>query len=228
MSNGGRWFNESTPARSITTRRAPAAPSPSGRPRVQIQGDPEGEQKGPAFHGFLRRPRRDDDAVDRLAHLHPHAAPSSPSASPSCRGTCATRCRSAAARWCSRSVIDPEQAQSRLDVHDLHDRAGTSGSWSRVTGYFAPSKSSYDLPEMKAFVAKAPGSDHRPGAARVRAAVVCDLQDAGRAQGDRGRDAGRALRQEAADRGGGDAQKNADEIMRPYVERTALKLPPTN
>ena len=30
------------------------------------------------------------------------------------------------------------------------------GSWSRASGYFAPRKSAYDLPEMKEFIAKHP------------------------------------------------------------------------
>src|SRR5258708_35482156 len=32
----------------------------------------------------------------------------------------------------------------------------TLGGWSRFTGYFAPRKSSYDMPEMKEFIAKNP------------------------------------------------------------------------
>jgi len=99
--------------------------------------------------------------------------------------------------------------------------AETLGSWSRFTGYFAPRKSSYDLPEMKAFVAEHPDAliavnqleYAQPwlstyNVVAVRKAIEDQVQAviSGKKQADE------AVR---------DAQKNADEILRPYNEKIA-------
>lgn len=103
-----------------------------------------------------------------------------------------------------------------------------SGWWSRATGYFAPNKAAYDLPEMKEFMAKNPDAKiaieqltyAKPWFATyktvaVRKAIEDELQAVV---------SGKKTPKEALVT----AQKNADEILRPYVEQTALKLPPTN
>ena len=107
-----------------------------------------------------------------------------------------------------RSVIDDGQAQSRLDVDQVAHRAGDNPA-----GGAAPpatsrrNKAAYDLPEMKEFLAKNPDAKIALEQLDLRQAVVCDLQDARRAQGDRGRDAGRAVRQGTAERSGGEGAK---------------------
>jgi len=100
-----------------------------------------------------------------------------------------------------------------------------SGHWSRFTGYFAPNKAAYDLPEMKAFI------EANPDAAVAllqlhfakswfatynTVAVRKALEDEVQAVMSGDRQPAEAL---AA------AQAKADAIMRPYVEQTALKLP---
>jgi len=103
-----------------------------------------------------------------------------------------------------------------------------SGWWSRATGYFAPNKAAYDLPEMKEFMAKNPDAktaieqlDYaKPWFATyktlaVRKAMEDELQAVV---------SGKKSPKEAVVA----AQKSADELLRPYVEQTALKLPPTN
>ncbi len=100
-----------------------------------------------------------------------------------------------------------------------------SGWWSRATGYFAPNMGAYDQPEMKEFLARNPEAETavkqlayaKPWFATyktvaVRKALEDQLQAvlSGKIQPKA------ALQQ---------AQKEADEIMRPYVESTALKLP---
>ncbi len=100
-----------------------------------------------------------------------------------------------------------------------------SGWWSRATGYFAPNKAAYDLPEMKAFLAKNPDAGiavsqlavAKPWFATyktvpVRKAIEDELAAVL---------SGKKTPKEALVA----AQKGADEIMRPYVEQTALKLP---
>src|SRR6266436_4166436 len=103
--------------------------------------------------------------------------------------------------------------------------AETLGGWSRFTGYFAPRKSSYDKPEMKEFIAKNPDAkvalDQLPFAKPWFAtyqtvAVRKALEDEIQAMMNGKKKADQAVK---------DAQKKADELMRPYVEQTSLKLP---
>jgi sn-glycerol 3-phosphate transport system substrate-binding protein len=103
-----------------------------------------------------------------------------------------------------------------------------SGWWSRATGYFAPNMGAYALPEMKEFLAKNPDAKiavEQLAFAKswfatyktvaVRKAIEDELHAVL---------AGKKQPKEAVVA----AQKTADEILRPYVERTALNLPPTN
>jgi len=100
-----------------------------------------------------------------------------------------------------------------------------SGWWSRATGYFAPNMGAYQLPAMKEFMAKNPDAqiavDQLPYAkswfatyktVAVRKAIEDELQAVL---------SGKKSPKEAIVA----AQKTADEILRPYVEQTALKLP---
>lgn len=100
-----------------------------------------------------------------------------------------------------------------------------SGWWSRATGYFAPNMAAYDQAEMKAFMTKNPEAETaikqlafaKPWFATyktvaVRKALEDELQAVL---------SGKKSPKEALST----AQKSADEIMKPYVENTALKLP---
>lgn len=103
-----------------------------------------------------------------------------------------------------------------------------SGWWSRATGYFAPNMAAYEQPEMKAFMAKNPDAQIAVDQLRyagpwfatyktvsVRKAIEDELQAV--LSGTKSpKDAVAA------------AQKNADELLKPYVEQTALKLPEMN
>jgi sn-glycerol 3-phosphate transport system substrate-binding protein len=103
-----------------------------------------------------------------------------------------------------------------------------SGWWSRATGYFAPNMAAYKLPEMIDFMTRNPDAkiaiDQIPYAkpwfatyktVAVRKAMEDELQ---------GVLSGKKAPKDAVVA----AQRAADEIMRPYVEQTALKVPPTN
>lgn len=100
-----------------------------------------------------------------------------------------------------------------------------SAWWSRATGYFAPNKAAYDTPEMKSFIATNPDAGVAVKQLEyasawfatyktvpVRKAIEDELQAVL---------AGKKQPKEAL----AAAQKQADEILRPYVEQTALKLP---
>jgi sn-glycerol 3-phosphate transport system substrate-binding protein len=98
-------------------------------------------------------------------------------------------------------------------------------SWSRFTGYFAPRKSAYELPEMKAFTAQNPDALialdqlQRYGqpwfatfnTVAVRKAMEDEVQAVLSGK----------KKPEAAVK---DAQRKADEIMLPYVQSTALTV----
>jgi sn-glycerol 3-phosphate transport system substrate-binding protein len=100
-----------------------------------------------------------------------------------------------------------------------------AGEWSRFTGYFAPNTHAYELPEMKEFLAKNPDAkvaiDQLAYARSWFAtyntvAVRKALEDQVQAVL-----SGKIKAPEAM----ANAQKAADEILRPYVDRTAMKLP---
>jgi sn-glycerol 3-phosphate transport system substrate-binding protein len=99
------------------------------------------------------------------------------------------------------------------------------GGWSRFTGYFAPRKSAYDTPEMKAFMAKNPDATvaiqqlpyAKPWFATYQTVAVRKaLEDEVQAVLNGKKKAVQAVK---------DAQRNADTLMKPYVDQTALKLP---
>jgi sn-glycerol 3-phosphate transport system substrate-binding protein len=100
-----------------------------------------------------------------------------------------------------------------------------AAGWSRFTGYFAPRIAAYDVPEMKTFMAEHP--DARVALDQLAYArgwfstynvvgVRKALEDGVQAV------LSGKMRPEAAM---ARAQQEADALMRPYVEQTALKLP---
>jgi sn-glycerol 3-phosphate transport system substrate-binding protein len=103
-----------------------------------------------------------------------------------------------------------------------------SGWWSRATGYFAPNMGAYKLPEMEEFLAKNPDAKiaidqlayAKPWFATYKTVAVRKaMEDETQAVL-----AGKKTPKEAVSA----AQRAADDIMRPYVEQTALKVPTTN
>lgn len=99
------------------------------------------------------------------------------------------------------------------------------GGWSRFTGYFAPRQTAYELPEMKEFVANNPDALRAVeqlefagpwiatfNTVAVRKAVEDEMQ---------------ALLSDpelTVDEAAARAQKNANEILAPYVAETAYKF----
>jgi sn-glycerol 3-phosphate transport system substrate-binding protein len=121
--------------------------------------------------------------------------------------------------------ISDEQKQAGWKFIKWMTSAETLGGWSRFTGYFAPRKSSYDMPEEKEFIAKNPDAkvalDQLPFAKPWIAtyqtvAVRKALDDAMQAVMNGKLKAAQAVK---------DAQKSADELLKPYADQTALKLP---
>lgn len=101
----------------------------------------------------------------------------------------------------------------------------TLGGWSRFTGYFAPRRSVYDTAEMKDFIAKNPDAKvaldqlvfAQPWFATYQTVAVRKaLEDEVQAVMNGKKKPDAAVR---------DAQKKADELLKPYVDQTALKLP---
>jgi len=100
-----------------------------------------------------------------------------------------------------------------------------AGGWSRFTGYFAPRIAAYDLPEMKTYIAEHPDAKvaldqlaYARGwfATYNTVGVRKAMEDAVQAV-----ISGKAKPEAAL----AEAQRQADALMQPYVEQTALKLP---
>jgi sn-glycerol 3-phosphate transport system substrate-binding protein len=98
-----------------------------------------------------------------------------------------------------------------------------AGGWSRFTGYFSPRIAAYDLPEMKAYLTEHPNAKvaldqlaYARGwfATYNTVAVRKALEDGVQAVL-----SGRISPEAAM----AEAQKQADALMKPYVERTALR-----
>ncbi len=121
--------------------------------------------------------------------------------------------------------LNDEQKQAGWKFIKWLSSAETLGGWSRYTGYFAPRISSYDMPEMKEFMSKNPDAkvalDQLPYAKPWTAtyqtvAVRKALDDEMQAVLSGKKKAAQAVK---------DAQKNADALLKPYVDQTAMKLP---
>jgi len=100
-----------------------------------------------------------------------------------------------------------------------------SGGWSRFTGYFAPPKAAYDLPEMKEFLDKNPDAKvalaqlayARPWFATYNTVAVRKaLEDEVQAMLSGKKTPAEAIKA---------AQANADALLKGYVDATALSLP---
>ena len=99
------------------------------------------------------------------------------------------------------------------------------GGWSRFTGYFAPRMAAYDLPEMKEYIAKNPEAKVAVDQLAYAVSWFATFNTVGvrKALEDQVQAvlSGKIKPAEAMAL----AQKNADTLLRPYVEQTALKLP---
>jgi sn-glycerol 3-phosphate transport system substrate-binding protein len=103
--------------------------------------------------------------------------------------------------------------------------AEVAGEWSRFTGYFAPNRAAYDMPEMKQYLAGNPDAKvaldqlqyAQPWFATVNTVGVRKaLEDQVQAMLSGRTTPGKAMV---------DAQAGADALMHAYVEQTALHLP---
>jgi len=115
--------------------------------------------------------------------------------------------------------LTPEQRKAAWRFMSYMTSAEQLGYWSRFTGYFSPRKSSYDLPEMKEFIAQHP--DALTALEQLEYAgpwlAVYDTVAVRKAMEDQvqavlsgKKEPGQAVK---------DAQKAADEIMRPLTEK---------
>ncbi len=119
----------------------------------------------------------------------------------------------------------PERQQAAWEFIKYLASPEIDGGWSRFTGYFAPRMAAYDLPAMKDYIAKNPEAKvavdqlvyATPWFATFNTVGVRKaLEDQVQAVL-----SGKIKPAEAM----AQAQKNADALLLPYVEQTALKLP---
>jgi len=118
-------------------------------------------------------------------------------------------------------TLTPEAREAAWTFVSYMTSAATLGRWSRATGYFSPRKSSYDMPEMKSFIDQHPDAlvalnqleYAQPWLATYNVVAVRKaLEDQMQAVLSGKQNAADAVRL---------AQKNANEIMKPYQEKLA-------
>ncbi len=99
-----------------------------------------------------------------------------------------------------------------------------AGRWSRFTGYFAPNRHAYDLPEMKSFIADHPDAKVALDQLAYAGPWFATYNTVGvrKALEDQVQAilSGKTTPEQAVK----DAQANADKLMKPYVDATALSL----
>ncbi|SME89807.1 carbohydrate ABC transporter substrate-binding protein, CUT1 family [Tistlia consotensis] len=121
--------------------------------------------------------------------------------------------------------LSPEKQKAAWTLMKWLTSPEIAGQWSRFTGYFAPNKAAYDLPEMKQFIDSHP--DAKVALDQLKyarswfatyntVAVRKALEDQVQAVITGDAKPAEALKA---------AQQKADELMKPYVDSTALKLP---
>lgn len=119
----------------------------------------------------------------------------------------------------------PERQAAAWTLIDWLTSPEIAGGWSRFTGYFAPRIAAYDLPDMKSYMAEHPDAKvalDQLAYARGwfstynTVAVRKALEDGVQAVL-----SGKATPEAAM----ATAQRQADTLMQPYVDQTALKLP---
>jgi sn-glycerol 3-phosphate transport system substrate-binding protein len=119
----------------------------------------------------------------------------------------------------------PERQQAAWTLINWLVSPPVAGEWSRFTGYFAPRQAAYDLPEMKEYMAKYP--DAKVALEQLKyargwfatydtVAVRKALEDGVQAVL-----SGKTTPAKAMEV----AQQQADELLKQYVQQTALKLP---
>ncbi len=119
----------------------------------------------------------------------------------------------------------PERQKAAWTFINEMTTPAVSGGWSRFTGYFAPNRHAYELPEMTAYLAEHPDAKvaldqlqyAQPWfATYATVAVRKAMEDQVQAVL-----SGRIKPAEAV----ANAQHAADDLLRPYAEQTALKVP---
>ena len=119
----------------------------------------------------------------------------------------------------------PEREQAAWTLIRWLTSPAVAGRWSRFTGYFAPNRAAYDLPEMQAYLQQYP--DARVALDQLRYArpwfATYQTVPVRKALGDQVQAmlSGRVKPADAVATG----QRTADDLLRPYAEQTALKLP---
>jgi sn-glycerol 3-phosphate transport system substrate-binding protein len=119
----------------------------------------------------------------------------------------------------------PEREKAAWTFINEMTSPAVSGGWSRFTGYFAPNRQAYDMPEMQSYLADHPDAKvavdqlqyAQPWfATYATVAVRKAMEDQVQAVL-----SGRTKPADAVV----NAQKAADELLQPYAAQTALELP---
>ena len=116
----------------------------------------------------------------------------------------------------------PERQQAAWTFISYMTSPAVAGGWSRFTGYFAPNRQAYDLPEMKAYLAEHPDAKVALDQLQYAQPWFATYNTVGvrKAMEDQVQAvlSGRIKPAEAIV----NAQRTANDLLRPYAEKTAL------
>jgi sn-glycerol 3-phosphate transport system substrate-binding protein len=116
----------------------------------------------------------------------------------------------------------PERQQAAWAFITYMTSPAVAGGWSRFTGYFAPNRQAYDLPEMKAYLAEHPDAKVALDQLQYAQPWFATYNTVGvrKAMEDQVQAvlSGRIKPAEAI----ANAQRAANDLLRPYAEKTAL------
>jgi sn-glycerol 3-phosphate transport system substrate-binding protein len=100
-----------------------------------------------------------------------------------------------------------------------------AGGWSRFTGYFAPNRHAYELPAMQDYLKQNPDAMVALDQLAYAKPWFATYNTVGVRKAMEDQMQAMLSGKQSPEQAAANAQKGADELMRPYVEQTALKQP---
>jgi len=119
----------------------------------------------------------------------------------------------------------PEQKKAAWTFISWLTSPAKIGHWSRFTGYFSPRQTAYDLPEMKEFIARNPDALRAVEQLQYAQPWIATYNTVGVRKAVE--DQMQALLGDpslSVDEAAAKAQRDADELMKPYIDKTAGAL----
>ena len=118
--------------------------------------------------------------------------------------------------------LPAEQRKAAWELVKWFTSPEISGYWSRFTGYFAPNRHAYELPEMQKYIADNPNAKVALDQLQYAGPWFSTYNTVGVRKAMEDEVMAVLAGKKKAEQAGKDAQATADKLMRPYVEQTVL------